>query len=91
MKNDKGKQAFLAMLDVIVDKKAGNSDVIAELGTVKGSGILPDSYPSGEEPDDDYLVLSGIKLKSGDRVLIIWTADEDMVVVGKVEGDDNDG
>lgn len=91
MKKDKGKQAFLNMLDNVVSKKAGDSGVIAELGTVKSNGILPDSYPSGEEPDDDFLLLSGTKLKNGDRVLLIWTDDEDIVVLGKVEGGDNDG
>ena len=66
MKKDKGKQAFLNMLDNVVSKKAGDSD-------------------------DDFLLLSGTKLKNGDRVLLIWTDDEDIVVLGKVEGGDNDG
>ena len=90
MKNDKGKRAFLNMLDSVVSKKSGDSGAVAELGTIKGNGILPDSYPSGEEPDDDFLLLSGVKLKNGDRVLLIWTDDEDIVVLGKVEGDEED-
>ena len=30
------------------------ADVVAELGTMKDGGILPDSYPEGAEPDDRF-------------------------------------
>ena len=68
----------------------GAADVVAELGTMKDGGILPDSYPEGAEPDDDFLMLSDAKVSDGDRVLLIWTDAEEIVVIGKVEGDEED-
>ena len=65
-------------------------DVVAELGTMKDGGILPDSYPESAEPDDDFLMLSDAKVSDGDRVLLIWTDAEEIVVIGKVEGDEED-
>ena len=64
--------------------------VVAELGTMKDGGILPDSYPESAEPDDDFLMLSDAKVSDGDRVLLIWTDAEEIVVIGKVEGDEED-
>ena len=78
---------------VIAQISKGNqsaADVVAELGTMKDGGILPDSYPESAEPDDDFLMLSNAKVSDGDRVLLIWTDAEEIVVIGKVEGDEED-
>ena len=67
MKQD-GRKNFIRMIEQI--SKGNNSEavnIIAELGTMKAGGVLPDSYPEGSEPDDDYLVLSGIETAEGDR------------------------
>ena len=85
MKQD-GRKNFIRMIEQI--SRGNNSEavnIIAELG-----GVLPDSYPEGSEPDDDYLVLSGIETATGDRVLLIWTDAEELIVVGKVEGGGDD-
>ena len=78
MKQD-GRKNFIRMIEQI--SKGNNSEavnIIAELGTMKAGGVLPDSYPEGSEPDDDYLVLSGIETAEG------------LIVVGKVEGGGDD-
>ena len=83
MKQD-GRKNFIRMIEQI--SKGNNSEavnIIAELGTMKAGGVLP-------EPDDDYLVLSGIETAEGDRVLLIWTDAEELIVVGKVEGGGDD-
>lgn len=85
------KKNYIRMIEQI--SKGNNSEavnIIAELGTMKAGGVLPDSYPEGSEPDDDYLVLSGIETAEGDRVLLIWTDAEELIVVGKVEGGGDD-
>ena len=66
MKQD-GRKNFIRMIEQI--SKGNNSEavnIIAELGTMKAGGVLPDSYPEGSEPDDDYLVLSGIETAEGE-------------------------
>ena len=73
MKQD-GRKNFIRMIEQI--SKGNNSSAVnitAELGTMKAGGVLPDSYPEGSEPDDDYLVLSGIETAEGDRVLLAET------------------
>ena len=90
MKQD-GRKNFIRMIEQI--SKGNNSEavnIIAELGTMKDGGILPDSYPESAEPDDDFLMLSDAKVSDGDRVLLIWTDAEEIVVIGKVEGDEED-
>ena len=37
-----------------------------------------------------FLMLSDAKVSDGDRVLLIWTDAEEIVVIGKVEGDEED-
>ena len=78
MKQD-GRKNFIRMIEQI--SKGNNSEAV---------NIIPDSYPEGSEPDDDYLVLSGIETAEGDRVLLIWTDAEELIVVGKVEGGGDD-
>lgn len=87
---EKWKKNFIRAIEQISKGNQGAADVVAELGTMKDGGILPDSYPESAEPDDDFLMLSDAKVSDGDRVLLIWTDAEEIVVIGKVEGDEED-
>lgn len=87
-KND-GRNNFMRMIEQL-SRKGSDQTVIAELGTMQDGGVLPDSYPSGSEADDDFMVLSGAEISDGDRVLLIWTDTDDIVVLGKVEGGEAD-
>ena len=85
-----GRKNFIRAIEQISKGNQSAADVVAELGTMKDEGILPDSYPESAEPDDDFLMLSNAKVSDGDRVLLIWTDAEEIVVIGKVEGDEED-
>ena len=92
-----GRKNFIRAIEQISKGNQSAADVVAELGTMKDGGILPDSYPESAEPDDDFLItglatymLSNAKVSDGDRVLLIWTDAEEIVVIGKVEGDEED-
>lgn len=69
-----GRKKFLAMLGSMADRKADPETAGIEMGYYyAGKGILPDSYPDGEKPDDDYFLIGSSYLEDGDRVLVIWT------------------
>ena len=80
----KGRKNIIRAIEQISKGNQSAADVVAELGTMK------DSYPESAEPDDDFLMLSDAKVSDGDRVLLIWTDAEEIVVIGKVEGDEED-
>ena len=88
-KND-GRNNFMRVIEQLSRKGSDQSTVVAELGTMQDGGVLPDSYPSGSEADDDFMVLSNADINDGDRVLLIWTDTDDIVVLGKVEGGEED-
>ena len=72
-----GRKNFIRAIEQISKGNQSAADVVAELGTMKDGGILPDSYPESAEPDDDFLMLSDAKVSDGDRVLLIWTDAEE--------------
>lgn len=91
MQKGKGKEKFIGMLhDMMQQKQERGLTTSIELGTYHNAGILPDSYPDGEDPDDDYYLLEISPLAEGDKVLIVWTDDGDLVAIGKLEGGDSD-
>ena len=61
-----GRKNFIRAIEQISKGNQSAADVVAELGTMKDGGILPDSYPEGAEPDDDFLMLSDAKVSDGD-------------------------
>lgn len=94
--NGKGKEKFMGMLaSMMQDRENRGMSASIELGTYHKSGIIPDSYPDHAEPDNDYYLFSFSPLEEGDRVLVLWTDNGDdesgMVVIGKLEGGDDDG
>ena len=88
-KND-GRNNFMKAIEQLPSRRMVVQGVVAELGTIKDGGVLPDSYPDGSESDDDFLKISGAELNDGDRVLLIWTDAEENKKKKKVEGDEND-
>lgn len=85
-----GRNNFMKVIEQLSGRRMAEQGTVAELGTMKDGGVLPDSYPDGSEADDDFLTISGAELNDGDRVLLIWTDAEEIVVIGKVEGDEDD-
>ena len=49
-----GRKNFIRAIEQISKGNQSAADVVAELGTMKDGGILPDSYPESAEPDDDF-------------------------------------
>ena len=101
MKKENGKERFLGLIaDMVNDKQNRGKSVSIELGTFYKKegvqGIIPDSYPDSDDPEDDYLSLFTDGIAAGDRVLVIWTdadGDEpDMIAIGplKSEGGEED-
>ena len=61
-KND-GRNNFMKAIEQLSGRRMAVQGVVAELGTIKDGGVLPDSYPDGSESDDDFFenFWSGIK------------------------------
>lgn len=66
------------------------TSINAELGTISsGLGLKLDSLPNVTINRGEYFVCKGVKyvtdiLEPGDRVLVIWTFDGEIVVVDKI-------
>lgn len=68
------------------------TSINAELGTISsGLGLKLDSLPNVTINRGEYFVCTGVKyvtntdiLEPGDRVLVIWTFDGEIVVVDKI-------
>ena len=97
MKKENGKERFLGLIaDMVDDKQDRGKGYSVELGTYKKNGVLPDSYPNSDEPEDDYFSFFTDGIAAGDRVLVIWTDAEDdepdMIAIGplKSEGGEED-
>lgn len=89
MKKENGKERFLGLIaDMVSDKQDRGKGYSIELGTYKKNGILPDSYPDSDEPEDDYFSFFTDDIAAGDRVLVIWTDDgdePDMIAIGPLK------
>lgn len=88
--SSKGAHRLAVVLQKRMKQVSGNGvSLTAELGTiVSGKKLKVDSIPEAVLDSDDFLVCETISttdpLKEGDRVLVIWTADDDPVVIDKV-------
>ncbi len=95
MGKEKGKDRFLGLIeDILHDQQSRGGGYSIELGTYKKGGVLPDSYPDRDGPEEDYYSFFHSDITAGDRVLVIWTDDDDpdMIAIGplKSEGGDED-
>lgn len=96
MRKENGKERFLSLLaDMMNDRQNRGKGYSVELGTYHKKGVLPDSYPNSDEPEDNYFSFFSDSIAAGDRVLVIWTDGEDepdMIAIGplKNEGGDED-
>lgn len=88
----KGSVRLAAMLQKRMGKvKNFDYSPSAELGKIKGNGLVLDSFPKEVIAEDDYMILSigngamaADTIEAKDRVLVVWA--EDMpVVIGKVQ------
>lgn len=81
-----------AKLAAVLQKRMKNisnyvTSVSAELGTITtGFGLKVDSLPNVTIKKSEYFVCKGDidVLRAGDRVLVIWTFDGEIVVVDKI-------
>ena len=89
----KGRDKFVNLLDgMIKQRQRRGTEPAVELGTYYKEGILPDSYPAGSEPDEDFYLCQTGPLREGDRVLILWADSGELIAIGKLEGgEDDDG
>jgi hypothetical protein len=93
--SSKGSHRLAVILQKRMKQVSGNSvSLVAELGTiVSGNKLKIDSIPEAALDSDDYVVCKTIygtePLKNGDRVLVIWTSDDDPVVIDKVSAIDD--
>ncbi len=62
------------------DLSQAGSPLFLELGTIKGTSLLADSFQD-VIPAGSYMINAGIrKITSGDRVLVAWCGAEPIVV-----------
>lgn len=67
------------------DLKNNENHISAELGSIDSNNWLRvDSLPGMAFTNEDYSVCASYKPKNGDRVLVIWTDDDEPVVVDKI-------
>lgn len=88
--NSKGAYKLATVLQKRMKQVSGRSnDVSSELGSIApGNKLKVDSLPEFLIDDDDYSVCQSVikssPLKSGDRVLVVWTNDGEPVVIDKI-------
>lgn len=62
-----------------------DSNVNAELGTIStGLGLKLDSLPGVTIQSKEYYVCQSLNVNTGDRVLVVWTFDGEIVVVDRI-------
>jgi hypothetical protein len=84
--NSQGAVRLAAVLQQRMKRiKNYDSGITAELGEIGAeSALFVDSLPNVKLQSGDYFTLSGLSLSKGNRVLVIWTANDEPVVVGKI-------